>query len=393
MIKLIFVHVHQSFENWNTPLSHHLLSTRTSFLNVRLPLTITEVLPRNKKQVSNMQAKGRQKLRLSHDALYNVHELAFDLDNFIHKINTFPDLVIVCGLKVMLRKINRIIQLHHNPPILFSYDTTFQLGNFFISPLLFRNSVFESCPVMPVMFLIHEGKLRNSPQELMKILATELPCLAHGKHQYPIVTDDEKSFLGAIDQYLPQCARFFCWNHIINSAKLWLRHHGAVPAEVPVYVSHLRDLFNNKSENEYRSQLEVLKLEWSQAFVDYYGKEVHDKVSIIVNFLFHILDKFQVIRNVGRWHLEKLFIYNPISGITTKQSEGFNTLLKHLQEWKEIPVDMSALSLYHLQAYYSNELERGLAGIIMINLISIQYTSRTGRVQISEPLFTVIKNT
>lgn len=86
-----------------------------------------------------MQAKERQKLRLSHDALYNVHELGFDLDNFIHKIITFPDLVIVCGLKVMLRKINRIIQLHHNPPILFSYDTTYQLGNFFISPLLFRN--------------------------------------------------------------------------------------------------------------------------------------------------------------------------------------------------------------------------------------------------------------
>ena len=73
------------------------------------------MLPRNKKQVSNMQAMGRQKLRLSHNALFNVHELAFDLDDFIHKKITFPDLVIVCGLKVMLRKINRIIQLHHNP--------------------------------------------------------------------------------------------------------------------------------------------------------------------------------------------------------------------------------------------------------------------------------------
>lgn len=69
-----------------------------------------------------------------------------------------------------------------------------------------------------------------------------------------------------------------------------------------------------------------------------------------------------MIRNVGRWHLEELAVYNPISGITTNQSEGFNTLLKHLQEWKEIPVDMAVLSLYHLQAYYSNEWERGLAG-------------------------------
>lgn len=81
-------------------------------------------------------------------------------------------------------------------------------------------------------------------------------------------------------------------------------------------------------------------------------------------------------------------MYNPISGITTNQSEGFNALLKHLQEWKEIPVDMAVLSLYHLQAYYSNEWERGLAGIIMINLISIQNTSGEFKL-----LFTVIKNT
>ena len=236
------------------------------------------LLPRNKKQVSNMQAKGRQKLRLSHDALYNVHELAFDLDNFFHKIITFPDLIIVCGLKVMLTKINKIIQLHHSPPILFSYDTTFQLGNFYLSPFLFKNPIFQNCPVMPVLFLIHERKFRCSHEELMKVLASEIPSLVHGKLKFPIVTDDEKAFRSTINQYLPQCVQFFCWNHVINSAKLWLRRHGASTAEVPVYVCHLRDLFHNKSENEYLENLEVLKQEWSEAFVNYYDKEIHNKV-------------------------------------------------------------------------------------------------------------------
>ena len=150
---------------------------------MRCPLTITLVCyPETKSRFPICRLWDVR----SYDALYNVDELAFDLDNFIHKIITFPDLVIVCGHNVMLMK---IIQLHHNRPILFSYDTTFQFRNFFISPMLFRNSVFESCPVMPVMFLIHERKLRNSHEGLMKILATELPCLAHGKHQYPKVMD------------------------------------------------------------------------------------------------------------------------------------------------------------------------------------------------------------
>ena len=68
-------------------------------------------------------------------------------------------------------------------------------------------------------------------------------------------------------------------------------------------------------------------------------------------------------RYVGRWNLEAFDIYNPVSGITSNQSEGFNSVLKRLQGWKEIPVDTSVLTLYHLQVYYWNEWQRGLTGI------------------------------
>ena len=50
------------------------------------------LLPRNRKQVSNCQHLRRQAFRLSHDALYNLHELSYDIPDFVHKIVTFPDL-------------------------------------------------------------------------------------------------------------------------------------------------------------------------------------------------------------------------------------------------------------------------------------------------------------
>ena len=53
-------------------------------------------------------------------------------------------------------------------------------------------------------------------------------------------------------------------------------------------------------------------------------------------------------------------MYNPYSGITTNQSEGFNTVLKRLQLWREVPLDSIVLSLYHLQAFYYNEIQRGI---------------------------------
>ena len=44
--------------------------------------------------------------------------------------------------------------------------------------------------------------------------------------------------------------------------------------------------------------------------------------------------------------MELYGVYNPLSGITTNQSEGFNSVLKRLQGWKEVPVDTAVLKSY-----------------------------------------------
>ena len=106
-------------------------------------------LPRNVKQIQNVQAQKRQKFRLSHDALYNLHEVAYDLNGFVHKIETYPNLIVICGLKHLTDQLNSLIQLKSDIPILLSYDTTFQLGDFYISPFLFQHILFTTSPVIP----------------------------------------------------------------------------------------------------------------------------------------------------------------------------------------------------------------------------------------------------
>ena len=75
---------------------------------------------------------------------------------FIHKIVTHPDLFVICGLHPMLKDIDRLLSIVDGQ--LLSYDTTFQLGDFYVSPLLFRNILFSKSPVIPVAFLLHERK-------------------------------------------------------------------------------------------------------------------------------------------------------------------------------------------------------------------------------------------
>jgi hypothetical protein len=70
-------------------------------------------------------------------------------------------------------------------------------------------------------------------------------------------------------------------------------------------------------------------------------------------------------RSLGKWVLEPMNVYHPFSGVTTNQSEGFNSTLKRLQRWREVPVDTVLLTIYHLQAYFHNEIQRGMAGIVL----------------------------
>ena len=60
------------------------------------------LLPRNTRQVINLQHNEHQQSRLSHDALYNLHELSLDLSGFVKVIS-------VCGLDVILEEMEMVL--------------------------------------------------------------------------------------------------------------------------------------------------------------------------------------------------------------------------------------------------------------------------------------------
>ena len=64
---------------------------------------------------------------------------------------------IVFGTQSIINYANEIMTLR-DPDFYFSYDTTFTLGNFFLSVLLIRNITFRTKPAIPVLFLLHKNK-------------------------------------------------------------------------------------------------------------------------------------------------------------------------------------------------------------------------------------------
>ena len=243
----------------------------------------------------------------------------------------------------MLDEADRVLKLDGCQ--LLSYDTTFLLGDFYVSPLVFRHTIFRENPCIPVMFLLHERKFKETHQEMFRECLKYIPSLK--KTRCPLVTDKEQAIVDAVNSVLPEISLVHCWNHLFRDIRLWLTKHGAPSSDKAVYTDDVSKLFHAESEEQYKQLLDQFRQDWDSSFEQYYLKHIHPDVG----------------KSVGRWVLEKLLVYNPYSGVTNNQSEGLNRVMKELQGWKEAPIDCMLLALYHLQAFYLNEIRRGLAGM------------------------------
>ena len=262
--------------------------------------------PRDMKQLRNLRYKHLHSTKISKDDIYNLHEIAYDIAGFFWKITTFPDLVCVCGLKELLDEADRV--MHIGGDQLLSYDTTFQLGDFYVSPLIFRHIIFKERPCIPAMCLLHERKFTEMHKEMFHECAKNMP--SSKKVKIPLVMDREAALMKALQSELPNVALVFCWNHIFKVIRRWLHQHGVPSSDITIYKDDVHKLFHCSSYEEYTNELENCNTRWDGEFIKYYLKEIHPHVP----------------EYIGRWVLEDLHIYNPYSGITN-QSESLNFLL------------------------------------------------------------------
>ena len=157
--------------------------------------------PRNLQQVKNHQRLTREKGKLSKDDIYNLVQLAYHLDGFVSEITVYPDLLTIFALPEMISTFTELIQSNLDTPVCLVYDTTFNLGDFYVSPLVFRHELFENTPWIPLAFLVHDRKLQKCHNRLFEFIAEKIPALKSRK--IPFVTDREPALTRAVETYFP----------------------------------------------------------------------------------------------------------------------------------------------------------------------------------------------
>lgn len=302
--------------------------------------------PRDLKQVQNSIQISRTEKRLSQDEIYNLTVLAHDLKGYITEITVYPDLKCFFGLSDLMFEFNRLLQMKSKFVLYCSYDTTFKLGDFYLTPMVFRHVLFEESPVIPLAFMLHKRKYQTLHEDFLRHLTRHIPSLQ--KSMVPIITDREHSITNAIKNVLPNSQILYCWNHFKQDVTRWLqRDRETLQNEVKIYLSHIEEILMSTTEEEFHENIARFSPMWSEAFVTYFTKYIRNDIQ----------------NHAGRWLIEPLNIYNPYSGITNNSAESMNAVIKRLLNWKEAPADTLILCLQKLQLYYWNEILRGFCNL------------------------------
>jgi hypothetical protein len=144
------------------------LKNTTRFENPHIVYKKNQNIARNLKQVQNLKTLINRNERIGYDEILNVH-IMHRQTKFIKAITTIPDLLITAYDPVLLEEINKMLKVY-NGKVLFSYDTTFNLGDFYLSVLLCQHALLKNDPMIPIMYLFHDRKLESEHAHFFQIV-------------------------------------------------------------------------------------------------------------------------------------------------------------------------------------------------------------------------------
>ena len=153
--------------------------------------------PRNKNHVRKFQKEESCHFRISHDAIYSTYQLCFQLQfnnrkgestDFLRHFQVYPTICVHMIPQPLLESLEVLLKVSSGP-ITLHYDTVFNMGDFYLSTLVFRNSMFKKDPITPVAFFVHSWRYQEDHVRFMTTIRQSLSLLAAKK--VLIVTDQE----------------------------------------------------------------------------------------------------------------------------------------------------------------------------------------------------------
>lgn len=121
--------------------------------------------------MQNTIKRERENKLLSSDDIVGLYLLSDELGNFIRNIQLLPDFFTVFFSDAMAKEFSSLKE------VALFYDTTFNLGDFYVSPLTFKHPHFEGGPVIPLCYVIHHRKNLETHQCFFQFFKKSCPTI------------------------------------------------------------------------------------------------------------------------------------------------------------------------------------------------------------------------
>nr|XP_047145208.1 uncharacterized protein LOC105850804 isoform X2 [Hydra vulgaris] len=219
----------------------------------------TSIIPRNPKQVANIMTRNAEKNNFHNkDEVWNSHLVAYSIHPFVRKIESYPDICIVMCCEKIVAQMEEMLELLPCKEITLHYDTTFNLGNYYLSCLAYRHVCLEtkwnkylySSPTVPFAFFIHEKRLAQNHKYFFQTIKENVCGKNFNKSRKLFISDREFD----CSHYFDNTKSLVCWNHLLQNVKEWMRKNGkfssseydeAVKA-MKYILRSIKDLIDNK---------------------------------------------------------------------------------------------------------------------------------------------------
>ena len=262
--------------------------------------------------------------------------------SFITYLMSIPRIIVHLLPHNLLQSLEMLLKVESSPVTL-HYDTVFNVGDFYLSTLTYRHSIFESEPIIPCGFLLHTRRLQVDHQFFLEAITKEVSQLL--MKRVNIVSDREFNFADIFS-----CGtHLYCWNHYVRDIQWHLKGPCNCSSEdINFFSNTFRTLMISNTEDEFDAQWLILRQD------DHFVK----KAKVLSYFESNIIPSFK--QHAAVWTLRAARVKNPSNGITNNPSESFNAVLHRLQKWKQVPLDVITVSLFYLSSYYQRESVRSL---------------------------------
>ncbi|CAF1596322.1 unnamed protein product [Rotaria sp. Silwood1] len=291
--------------------------------------------PRNASQCNYRRQKYLNNQKISHDELSNVILLSYELNEFYKLLQLQPETLIILMHDQMKSQLLNLLRITKEIVPLY-YETTFSLGEIYVSILGFRNVIFSERPILPLAILMHDRKLQSGHERFVQILNNELPNL----HKNCIlVTDGEDALKNAFRKYYPRMLQLRCWNHAMNDIKAAAKKKEIIDG----VIDAIKTLLRASSYNEFRVQYENISLHWPKRFVEYFEKNT-----------------LPIINELGGWSGRMFQLFDEVSGVKNNPIESLNAVFKRWLSWKELSLYALVQMFFFVLEFYVNEFRRSL---------------------------------